>query len=220
MSEQGTIQASLEAQFREMTEKVNSVMDELRFHEKGFSFSSVRSRSAKDIFGEHWQYVVGAHLDAEALFDYSQKDQLKPIDVILTSIQSDQPHKIKKGKRVTIDVSAGDVNYNGTHVALWVNDHEIIIPCVRMGDAKGIYQNTEKVESLQNKKAMFERRLTQIQDSIAGSQANEEPKVVTEEKYGEQKKKDNTFVYIQALLALLAVAGITYLFIPSSKIKS
>ncbi len=214
----------LEKRLEEIKLKLKPVEEEFLYHTRGFQFSSVRPVSARDLFGENWQLMIGNYMDAEQLFIASEKDQLKPVDIMLASVYSEREVKLKKGKPVNIIVSSGDNSYNGTHIAISVKGNDIVIPFPKKGDAQGIYQNTDKLEYLTNRKQKFEDMLRQINEEISGK-ADEQntihQPVMEDDGEGEpsheQAKQKQSFRLLTAVVVIVAVTGIVLLLIPGKK---
>lgn len=180
MEETGTVMEVIKSEIKSTEEQVHDlqqkicVLDaklhpaklELQRREHGHLFSHVRPYSAKETLGKGWKDKLNGHMPSMDLFLNSEKDGLKPVDIMLAGIYSNEAHAIQKGKRITINVTAGDTSYNGTHTALFVDNHNIVIPVVRDGEACGNYQNTEKVENALAKTVSIEKRIMQLQEQI------------------------------------------------------
>ncbi len=158
----------LQAQLNALEDGLNQASIELQRREQGHMFTDVRPYSAKDMYGDKWFTEVEKFVDAEAIFEFSKKDQLKPIDIDLAGIYSDLPlsESVKKGKKITVIVKAGDTSYEGTHRVLAFDKQNIIIPVIKCGDATGAYQITGKVEAARNKVNSFEKRLSALSREI------------------------------------------------------
>ncbi len=188
---------TVHSELKEIGDQLNDARMELQIRQQGHAFTDVVPKSAETIFGKQWQRALEGHVSPEDIFKFSSKDQFTPIDLMLASVYSDKKHTIKQGKRVTVSVTAGDMSYNGTHIALAVDDHNIIIPVVRQGAACGRYQNTDKVEAAQTKVSAFQKRLDEIHAEINGKKKQEVKEImerrgtedeerVTEERQEEQ----------------------------------
>jgi hypothetical protein len=164
---------SMETMIRDMQGQIASLVIqlhpaelELQHREHGYLFSHVRPYSAKEKLGTNWKYQLKDIMPSMDLFLNSEKDGLKPVDIMLAGIYSNESHSIQKGKKITIHVTAGDTSYNGTHTALFVDAHNIIIPIAKNGDACGKYQNTEKVQNAQKRIDSLNKSISRLQEQI------------------------------------------------------
>ena len=227
MSEEVNI-LEIEAEVKALHSKIQELLPELTFHQKGFSFSAIRPVSAKELLGDNWKGILDGRVDAEELFKHSQKDGLKPIDVMLSAIYSDGKHRIQKGNKVNVIVSSGDVRYSGTHTALAVDAGNIVIPVIKVGDAKGVYQNVKKIDSINQKIGSFEQRIAELKERLnpVVVSAEEEPQTVTEhleeivsnlQNVKEKKRKTFARTSVTILCALAVTGAIVLFLIPESK---
>jgi len=217
----------LENKMNAYAEKLTQLSQEIAFQEKGFPFSAIRPVSAAEILGKDWQEIVAKHLSSEEIFAHSKKDGMKPYDITLSSVYSEQPCRIKRGRQITLITEAGDAKYNGSHVVLAVKGCNVLIPVVHAGDAKGIYKNTVKLASLNTTYGEFMKLSTeaaqQYRKLVIPPSAEENTHT---EHAGEmhelhsEKKKSNPLYIILGIVGFISVAGVIFLVASKEKTES
>ncbi len=227
---------TLEQALQSAMDQLRSSVKELTFQKKGYPFTAIRSRSAREFFGEGWQEQVRKYFSAEALFTHGEKNGLALYDVQLSEIISDQKQLVirdvqrwakyseqeKNNFRITLNVTAGDPAYNGTHLILSAENNKILIPVIRSGDAVGTYSDTRKVETLQEKINNLEGRIADIRHQVAANEPVTEPVNEPVLRYIDlhhEKVQKKKFPVVEVLVGVSVVAGIIYFMIPDNELK-